>query len=395
MSENKWMLAAAAAAAGELAASCVSCYAEAWPVAAFAAVLSALFGYGAALRGWRFACLFLAGAALFLHASVERERGLQMCPWLRNRVERRAQGAICARLAPVRAELARRLSVGLERDDGAAALNRAILLGERGRLPSGMRRAFAASGAMHVFAVSGLHVTAVAGVLAILLRLVFFVPRRFAGVVALPAVWGYVCLIGAPPSSVRAALMASFCLLAPVFWRRPNLATAWAMTLLAVCVFEPLMVAEVGCMLSFTVILALILAGSCAGRGVGPLAATLWMTSSAWLAGVPIAARVFGHVTPGGLLANVVLIPAAGLTVVSGVVGVLAGFLSDGLAAHVNNLAALLAGAMAGVAAVVARLPGADIAVRPWSLAACAAWYCGLLLLLAVLLAVRRRRRVL
>ena len=188
MSEGRWLLASVSVAAGELAASCVSSCAEAWPVAAFAAALCALFGYGAEVRGWRFVCLFLAGASLFLHASVERERRLQMCPWLRSRVERRAPGRISARLAPVRAEFARRLSVGLERDGGAAAVNRAILLGERGRLPPGQRRVFAASGAMHVFAVSGLHVTAVAGVLALLLRLAF-VPRRFAGVAAMPAVW--------------------------------------------------------------------------------------------------------------------------------------------------------------------------------------------------------------
>lgn len=392
MPENRIMLASVALATGELVASRVSCCAEAWPAAAFATALSALFGYGASVRGWRFACLFLAGATLFLHASVERERRFRMSPWLRGRVERRAPGGgLSAGLAPVRAALARRLSVGLEHDSAAADLNRAILLGERWRLPSGQRRTFAASGTMHVFAVSGLHVSAVAGALALLLRLLF-VPRRFAGAAAMPAVWGYVCLIGAPPSAVRAALMASVCLLAPLFWRRPNLAAAWSLTLLAVCVAEPLMVADVGCMLSFAVMLALILAGSCAGRGAGPWATTLWMTSSAWLAGVPITARVFGHVTPGGLLANVVLIPAAGLTVASGVIGAVAGLFSDGLAAHANNLAALSARAMAGVAAAVARLPGADMEVAPWSLAACAAWYCGLLLALLLLVSVRRRR---
>ncbi|MBR3221099.1 MAG: ComEC/Rec2 family competence protein [Kiritimatiellae bacterium] len=395
MPEKRWLLVAATVAAGELAASCASNFAEAWPAVAVAATLVALFGYGAAVRGWHFAFLFLAGAALFLHASVERERCFQLNPWLRARSERRARSLrpASARVARARAELARRLSIGLDRDCGASALNRAILLGERGRLPQGQRRAFAASGAMHVFAVSGLHVTAVAGMLALLLRLAF-VPRRLAGAAAMPAVWGYVWLIGAPPSAVRAALMASVCLLGPIFWRRPNLTAAWAVTLLAVCAVDPLMIADVGCLLSFTVMLALILAGACLRSGDGAIKAGVWMTSSAWLAGVPITARVFGHVTPGGLLANLALIPAAVVTVSSGVVGVLTGVLSDRLAAHVNNLAALSAEAMAGVAAAVARLPGADFAVRPWPLSACALWYGGLFLAF-LLLAERRRRRVL
>ena len=389
MREHRWLLAAAAVAFGEFAASRASNFAAAWPVAAVAAALVALFGFGAGMRGWRHVCLFLVGAALFFHASVERERALQMSPWLRGRAERRMPGRPSGRLASLRAEAARRLSVGLERRAPASALNRAILLGERTRLPPSLRRIFAASGAMHVFAVSGLHVMAVAGVLALLLRLVL-VPRRVAGAAALPGVWGYVCLIGAPPSAVRAALMASFCCVAPVFWRRPSIVVAWSLTLLAVCVADPVLVTDVGCQLSFTVMLAIILAGMCLRAGDGTVAGTLWMTFAAWVAGVPITAHVFGHVTPGGLLANLVLIPAAGVTVAAGAAGVLAGFVSDALAAHLNNLAALASEAMAGVASAVASIPGADLAVRPWPVPVCAAWYGALV---AVFLFVSARRR--
>ena len=389
MQERRWLLAAVVVASGELAASCAANFAAAWPVVAVAAALVAFFGFGSGVRGWHHACLFLVGAALFFHASVPRERALQMCPWLRGREGRLTSRRTSPVLAPLRAEAARRLSVGLERGASASALNRAILLGERARLPPHLRRVFAESGAMHVFAVSGLHVMAVAGVLALLLRLLL-VPRRVAGAAALPGVWGYVCLIGAPPSAVRAALMASFCCLAPVFWRRPSVTMAWSLTLLSVCVADPVLVTDVGCLLSFTVMLAIVLAGSCLRTGDGAVAGALWMTFSAWAAGVPITAHVFGHVTPGGLLANLVLIPAAGITVAAGSLGALAGFLSDSLAAHFNNLAALSAEAMAGVASAVASIPGADFAVRPWPVYACAAWYGALVAAFAVVSARRR-----
>ena len=91
MREHRWLLAAAAVAFGEFAASRASNFAAAWPVAAVAAALVALFGFGAGMRGWRHVCLFLVGAALFFHASVERERALQMSPWLRGRAERRME----------------------------------------------------------------------------------------------------------------------------------------------------------------------------------------------------------------------------------------------------------------------------------------------------------------
>ena len=390
MQERRWLLAAVVVASGELAASRAANFAEAWPVVAVAAALVALFGFGAGARGWHHVCLFLAGAALFFHAAVPRERALQMSPWLRGREHRLVARRPSPDLASLRAEAARRLSVGLEGGFSASALNRAILLGERARLPPRLRRIFAESGALHVFAVSGLHVTAVTCVLALLLRLML-VPRRFAGAAALPGAWGYVCLIGAPPSAVRAALMASFCCLAPVFWRRPSVIMAWSLTLLSVCVVDPVLVTGVGCLLSFTVMLAIVLAGSCLRSGDGAMAGTLWITFSAWAAGVPITAHVFGHVTPGGLLANLVLIPAAGVTVAAGSLGALSGFFSDSVAAHFNNLAALSAEAMAGVASAVASIPGSDFVVSPWPVHACAAWYGALIALFAVVSARRRR----
>ena len=359
--------------------------ADAWPAVATVAALVAAFGYGAAVRGWRYACLFLMGAALFLQASVESEQLYRVRPWMRGRRERRVQRDCDGggRLAAAKAALSRNASLGLAHDRGAAALNRAILLGDRRSLTWRVRRVFVTSGTMHVFAVSGVHVMAVAQMLSILLRLLFLVPRRLAGVAAVPVLWGYVCVIGSPPSAVRAAMMATLCFLAPLFWRRPNATTAWSLTFLAVFGWNPKMIADVGCMLSFTVMLAIIIAGDCLrGRGAG--LSLLWMTFVAWAAGVPIAAHVFGHVTPGGLLANLVLIPAAGVAVAAGALGMLSGFFSETLASHFNNIAALSTAAMSGVSEVVSRLPMSDFEVSPWSVAACAAWYAGLLCLLYI-----------
>ena len=210
-------------AAGEFAASRFPQAAGAWPVAAVCVLLVALFGFGLGVKGWHLACMFLVGMVLYLLASVEVEKMLRGRPWMRGRLERRCRaggGGVTARLAPAREALSRCAGIGIEHSD-AASLNRAILLGERRSLPKEAKRVFAASGAMHVFAVSGVHVMAVAKVLAVLMQLLF-VPKRFAGAAAVPFVWGYVCVIGLPPSAVRAATMATFYFSAPVFWRRPS-----------------------------------------------------------------------------------------------------------------------------------------------------------------------------
>ena len=82
-----------ALAAGEYAASFVPTFAEVWPLVACLALLAGLFGYGASVRGWAPAVLFLAGVALFLHASVAPERLYRERPWMRGRPDRARQFA--------------------------------------------------------------------------------------------------------------------------------------------------------------------------------------------------------------------------------------------------------------------------------------------------------------
>ena len=383
------LIACAALAAGEYVASLAPGFAPAWPAVAVVALLVALAGYGLALRGWHLVFLFAFGAAVFLFASVESERHYRMKPWMRKAsVQRRAKAAAAAAAAkrsaaaPLRRELSRRVAMGLGHDSEMAALNRAILLGERGRLPPQLRRTFVESGTIHVFAISGLHVMAVAGLLYWLLR-ALFVPLRLAGVAAVPILWAYVWIVGFPPSAVRAATMATFYYAAPLFCRRPDAVKSWALTFLVVYLGDPTKICDVGCALSFVVMLAILLALECRGATGGARVQTLLVTFAAWAAGVPIAAHVFGRVTPGGLLANLLLLPSAAVTVVSGALGLAASFVSEAAAAHLNNLSALFTKAMVGVSSAVARLPWANFETGAWPTWACALWYAAMLSLLA------------
>ena len=382
-----------ALAAGEFAASFAPTWAEAWPVVATLALLIVLFGYGLCVRGWPLAAVFLAGVALFLSASVEQERLYREKPWMRGKLSYERQGREASRgfAFELKADLSRRVGLGLDADREAASLNRAILLGERSRLPRRLKNVFVASGTMHVFAISGLHVMAVAGVLAYLLALTFL-PQRLTGAVALPILWGYVYLVGCAPSAVRAALMASFCLTAPVFWRRPDLLQSWALAFLLIHVCRPCLITDVGNVLSFTVMLAIALAVE-GGRFTGVRISFVWITVVAWAAGVPIAAHVFGQVAPGGILANLILITAAECTVVSGTVGVVVSFVSETAAAHCNNLSALCTKGMVGISELVSRLPGSNFEVPRWTFLQCAEWY-ALIVLIVFLVFLRRSRNV-
>ena len=303
------------------------------------------------------------------------------------------RGSFAALLRRIRRDWSRRMGLGLERAEESAGLNRAILLGERTRLSRAAREDFIASGTIHVFAISGLHVMMVAKVLCLLAALLRL-PKNLSGFLVIPALWFYVLLTGGSPSAVRAASMASLHHAAYFTWRRPDALRAWILTFLAVYGTDPLKIADVGCALSFAVMFGIVVWGAFATRFVGNrTAANLLMTVAAWSVGVPIAAHVFGRITPGGIFANLLMIPAAGWSVTAGIAGIAVSFVSETLAGYVNNFAALITGAMAGVSSVVAAIPGANFEIAPWSVAVCIEWYAVMGLTLGLLTHVMERRR--
>ena len=382
-------------AAGEYLASFAPEFSGAWPFVAGCAALVALFGYGLGARWWGYLFVPLLGIAIFLCASQAEAQRFRESPWLRGKEWRYRQqlGEQVGLTKAVKDDLSRRVGIGLEGDWETSSLARAILLGERRSLPYRTKKLFVESGTMHVFAISGLHVMAIAEILKCCMSL-FLIPLRFAGLASLPFLWGYVALIGFAPSAVRAAMMASLMNAAPVFWRRESGFRAWELTFLLVHLVDPRMITNVGNILSFAVMLAIVVAGDFA-KSMPRWRRTLLVTVAAWAMGVPVSAHIFGRVTPGGMVANLVLIATAKLTVVSGALGVMASYASEALAAHVNNFSALGIQAMVFVASVVSRLPGANFETGSWPLLTCVEWYAALALVGFLLWKSAERRRML
>ena len=285
-----------------------------------------------------------------------------------------AAASLGRRLEPVRDGIRRRMGIGLESRPKAAERNCAMLLGGKSTLSAEDRRTFSTAGTVHVFAVSGLHVMALAWGARLAF---FFVPARFAALFVAPVLFFYVIMIGSPPSAVRAALAATLYFAANAFWRRPDAIVALCMAFVAFGLVRPLALASPGAMFSFAVTLSLVLYARMffERNGKSVVAAAIAVPVVAWAAGVPISARMFGTISFGGIVANAAVVPAAGVAVAAEIVAVAASFLSDTVAAHANNFAALVTGYMASISRIVASIPGCRIEVEPWPVWICALWY--------------------
>ncbi|MCI5778686.1 MAG: ComEC/Rec2 family competence protein [Lentisphaeria bacterium] len=123
--------------------------------------------------------------------------------------------------------------------------------------PRQLSRAFAASGTIHIFSVSGLHVTVLAGLLLILLRPVPLVWRCRLVALAVPV---YVACTGASPPAIRAGVMVCvWCVLRSMLFYAPGW-NAMMLTWCAFAVWSPEMVGSLGTQYSFGITAALILA---------------------------------------------------------------------------------------------------------------------------------------
>ena len=291
-----------------------------------------------------------------------------------------------------------------------------MLLGRRSEIPFERKKVFAAAGTMHVFAISGLHVMMIAGLLRMILARTGLSPCACAAC-AIPLLTAYVMLTGASPSAVRAASMASLWLGAELFGRKPDSLAAWGNAALVIYGISPEMVFDAGCALSFAVMLGILLwirwarefatpldwlqkiaerenalgNNRCVTallawhrRGVWLLGA-LGISSAAWIAGAPIMARVFGRIALGSLVSNIVVVPLAGVSVVLGAVGMAASAVVPPIGALFNNLSALCTWIMEQVSEVVALCPGLSWDTLPWSWCDCFIWYMAWIMLFAVL----------
>src|SRR4029078_35911 len=89
----------------------------------------------------------------------------------------------------------RTLACGLPEQDESLELTWGMTLGSKTALTGEVSEPFMRSGTMHIFAISGLHIALIAGILVALLR-VMQIPRAWRGWLVVPFIWFYTAATG-------------------------------------------------------------------------------------------------------------------------------------------------------------------------------------------------------
>lgn len=269
-------------------------------------------------------------------------------------------------LSDVRQNLINRLNTLID-DEEAFAVSAALILGQKEYLTPRIRSAYSGSGAMHVLAVSGLHVGIIylilMSILGLLGKSVAAVRLRLLIVVGF--LWIYAAITGLSPSVVRAATMFTAVAVSQSISRKSSIYNTLAAAALIMLCINPGLYEEVGFQLSFAAVLAIVLLYP---KIYGLWYVKYWIPDKLWaLTAVSIAAQVgtfplglyyFNQFPNYFLLSNFIVIPAAHIVLVLGGISLLTSDIAA-IAALFGDLLNLVVSLLNTAVLHIEQLPGA------------------------------------
>ncbi len=205
----------------------------------------------------------------------------------------------------------------------------ALLLGDTDEIDQEIMTAYAASGALHVLSVSGLHV----GIIYIALNaFLFFLNRNKktrvmkAGILIL-FLWYYALLTGLSPAVLRSAAMLSFIVLGKALDRYTNMYNTLAASAIALFCFQPHLLMQVGFQLSYLAVLGIVFLYKKIHLLLNPrnwLLKQIWgltaVSVAAQLATFPLGLFYFNQFPNYFLLSNLLVIPISTVILYGGII---------------------------------------------------------------------------
>ena len=140
------------------------------------------------------------------------------------------------------------------------AISLALILGDNSMLDKEIRDSFTNTGALHVLAVSGLHISIIMQILmAVLAVFSGVLSRRIAVIFLIGIMWWYAAITGLSPSVLRAVIMFTVLSIAQLSGRNYDSLNTLFFTAFVLVLWNPLTVFDIGFQLSFLAMLGIFL----------------------------------------------------------------------------------------------------------------------------------------
>ena len=203
----------------------------------------------------------------------------------------------------------------------------ALLLGRKEDLAKEITEKYKDAGAMHILAISGLHIGILLMILNAILKPIENIRhgKKVKLVLLLLFLWFFAFLSGLSPSVIRAVLMFSMLSIGIVTRRMSNLDHYLFVSLFLSLLYEPLFVFDLGFQLSYIALISII--------GIGPIIKNLWtpkhkilryfwelfvVSFAAQLGILPLSLYYFHQFSAVFMLSSLIVIPLLGLALGGG-----------------------------------------------------------------------------
>lgn len=206
----------------------------------------------------------------------------------------------------------------------------ALVLGIKDELDPELQSAFSASGAMHVLAVSGLHVGIIYMIVLLFFKLLKVDEHRMRWLIAISSVvvlWLYAFVTGLSPSVLRAVTMFSFVAIAKAMNRNSNIYNTLAASAFVLLWFNPYLLMSVGFQLSYLAVFGIVYLQP---RFYNLIPVRHWLLDKVWaitcvslaaqIATAPMSVLYFHQFPSYFLISNLFIIPSAFVMLLMGLV---------------------------------------------------------------------------
>lgn len=212
----------------------------------------------------------------------------------------------------------------------------ALIIGYKEELGSDVKASYSRAGAIHVLAVSGLHV----GIIFIMIsRFLFFLKEKswhkwMKFLIIFLFLWFYALLSGFSPSVLRATVMFSFILPATI-WKLPsNIYNTIALSAFFLLLFDPDILFDVGFQLSYIAVTGIIYLHPkmkywfvSRHKILNAIWSLTAVSLAAQLATMPLTLYYFGQFPNYFLIGNLLIVPFAGILVYLGIACIVFSFI--------------------------------------------------------------------
>jgi len=308
------------------------------------------------------------------------------------------------------------LALGLPEDETLRLLW-AMTLGWRTAFTGDVGDPFLRAGTMHLFAIDGLRIALISGMLVALLR-VLQLSRAWCGIIAIPLIWFYTAATGWESSAIRASVMMTIVLGGWALKRPGDLLNSLAAAAFLILLWEPRQLFEASFQLSFFVMLTIGLLlpklnnftdGILKHDPLLPndlipkwrralisiariLARYFSLSLAAWLGSIPLSALYFHLFSPISPIANLIAVPLGTFALMANLGALICGNWFPFATELFNNVAWFFMSAMMEVSEWFTKIPGSYFYVPQPSWISIGIYYTILIVALSGWLKTSRRK---